>query len=170
VELPFLAAMGTVTRLLRDKQIRAILGLPLGLAVMILIGAPLLLACTEPGYSGCLAHAYGPIGAVILLVAGGFAVVGFASLLAYRGKEVPRKWGRQTPGMDPALEARAERSARFAFVAIIAAVLSVAEAVPLYSVVQLEGFDPVFTTVDILFYAVADVIVLFLVYLWTGID
>lgn len=137
---------------------------------MVLIGAPLMIECTQPTYGGCLAHDYMAIGALIILISGAFALVGFVSILAYHGKEVPRTWGRVTPAIDPLLEARAERLARLAFVGIIAIGLTAAETFFFYSTVQVEGFDPVFTPIDAIFYVVADIIVLFFVYLWTGLD
>ncbi len=136
---------------------------------MWLVGAPLLLACTDMRFGQCFDHAYGPIGGIIMLVAGAFALFGFVSLLTYPKKYVPRTWGMRA-GVDVVLEARAERQARFVFVAIVGLVLVVAEAFPFYSLVQVWGFDAVGTTADIALFAFSDLLVLFLVYLWAGVD
>lgn len=129
-----------------------------------------MLACTQPTYGGCLAHDYGYIGALMIFIAGVFSFFGFISLLTYRGSAVPRSREKRFIEIDPFLAARAEGQARRLFVALIGLGLAVIEAIPIYNIATTMDFDPIGLAIAIALFAVGDLCVLLLIYLWTGVD
>lgn len=144
------------------------------------IGANLMYACTQyVPFDGCAEHGYGLYGLLILFPGVCIALVGLASFLATIGKEpgvLPEGWRPGGPHVSPELSAGVERIAAVVWGAILLAVLLVVEALPTYNLVLLtqSGRNPTFNLgaflADMVFFVVADLIVVFLVVTYTAND
>lgn len=137
------------------------------------VGANLMYLCTAYfSFDGCAERAYGFPGFLILLLGICLVLFGFGSLLSTLGRdfsELPSDWRPGGPRADPEVEAGAERIAAILWGAILMAGLVAAEAFPIYNLViqTTSGQHPAFNLgaflIDMVFFGVADVILVFLI-------
>lgn len=155
------------------RDIAPLLLMPLG-ALMVYVGLLAGMMCTArlPITDYCVAHDLAIPGYGIAFVGGCVALLGLGWFLSKGGEDAPP---REPPLRiaDPVLSDRVDRASRLTFVGLIALGLAVAEAFPIYSLAlqSMAGshatFDPVWFAADLALFAVADLMVLFVVYQWT---
>ena len=158
------------------RELAAISLLPIGV-VIAYVGITIGMACTSylPFTHECTRPSLALPGLVAAFLGGCLALFGLVSALTYDGKEAPIL----LPPVHhpaPAIGARAEHLSRLLFVALIGAGLAAAEAFPVYDLAEMTmearppTFDPATFAADLVLFAIADLIVLFLAYTWAGTD
>ena len=127
-------------------------------------------------YNGCSSSADAWLGFPLAFIGLGLLLYGYASFVKSWGAwrpYVPEKRGVVDPAnFDPVKAARAEVQARFLIVALLGLALVVVEAFPLYALYQettsspYPTFDPVAFALDLGIFAIADLLVLALAYVY----
>lgn len=169
--------METVAYLRRQRFMRdaaPLLLLPIG-AVMIYVGVMVGMTCTSylPITNYCDAHDLAVPGYGTALIGLCLALVGLGAFLARGGEEAPPR----EPSLriaDPLLSDRVDRDSRLVFVGLVGIGLVVAEAFPIYSLAlqTMQGpnatFSPIWFAADVVLFALADAMVLLVIWAWTG--
>jgi len=155
----------------RNARIVAVLELSAALIAGV-VGTNVMYICTSyVPFDGCDTRNYGAPGFVLLMIGICLGLVGIASLFSTLGKditELPPEWQAGARG-DPRVEAGAERLASVTWAAILMSVLVTVEAFPIYNLVVLtsSGQHPTFNLgaflVDMAFFGIADVLIVFLI-------
>ncbi|HYM39511.1 MAG TPA: hypothetical protein VEY12_05120 [Thermoplasmata archaeon] len=169
---PVKSALWTDARRARRTRLTGSLELTVGIVVAV-SGGTLMYACTAyDQFGGCAEHGFGLPG-FFVLVAGLVAVLlGLSSLMAATRKgisEMPEGWTPKAASEDAKAYVGVERTAAWLWGGILLAILVAAEAIPIYGVVGLTtaGQHPTFNlgafVVDMVFIAVADLFVVFLI-------
>ncbi len=148
--------------------------LPIG-AAMVYIGVMVGMTCTSyvPLTSYCSGRDLALPGYGTAFIGVCLALVGLGAWLARGGEEAPL---REPPLRiaDPVLSDRVDRDSRLAFVGLVGVGLVIAEAFPVYSlaVQTMQGpnatFSPAWFAADVILFAFADLMVLLVLWGWTG--
>ena len=126
--------------------------------------------------NGCSSSANAWLGFPLAFIGVGLLLYGYASFVKSWGAwrpYTPSRYGVEDPtNFNPVKAARAEVQARFLIIALLGLALVVVEAFPLYALYQettssrYPTFDPVAFALDIGMFAIADLLVLALAYVY----